>query len=455
MTQSSTLSRLSALNTNIVADALNKLELKGAVYGLRPLWNCPNIVGRATTVKVSLKPDVHPTTDSAPSTLAEATTDGRILLISGGIDGVSCSDAIIEKAWKSKSVIGIIIDGMCQDVHSAHNEPCPIYGCGVTAISENSHTMGAVFGVPLVMRGVTVHQDDYVTADNFGTICIPAKHIEQVLDIAEEIGRRQNLIVQAIQDGLPPSEVMDGPKFEAIPKGAQSQAVAVSSNSNPKKATAEDQELVELFADLDTAAVSDALDKLGICGQARGLMPLEKYAKVTVGPAFTVRYIPVGRPAGTVGDFIDEVAEGDFVVIDNGGRTDCTVWGDIMTQYAGLRGIAGSVIDGVCRDVIRAIDDHYPLFTVGHWMRTGKDRVEVGAVNESIGVGGVHVKPRDIVVADANGVVFVPREHAREVADIARWIEKSEAGIREMILNGATLAKAREVFKYSQLQRTE
>lgn len=455
MTQSSILSRLSALNTNIVADALEKLELKGAVYGLRPLWNSPTIVGRASTVKVSLKPDVDPTTYTATTALAEATADDRILVISGGINGVSCSDAIIEKAWKSNRIRGTVIDGMCQDLHSALNEPCPIYGCGVTTISENSHTMGADFGVSLIMRGVTVHQDDYVTADSYGTVCIPAKHIEQVLDVAEQLHRRQNLIVQAIQDGRPSSEVLNDPELTTIHKGAQSQAVAVSSNSNPKKATAEDQELVSLFADMDTAAVSDALDKLGICGQARGLMPLEKYGKVTVGPAFTVRYIPVGRPAGTVGDFIDDIAEGDFVVIDNGGRTDCTVWGDIMTQYAGLRGIAGSVIDGVCRDVTRAIDDHYPLFTVGHWMRTGKDRVEVGAVNESIGVGGVHVKPRDIVVADANGVVFVPRDRAREVADIARWIETSEAGIREMILNGATLAKAREVFKYSQLQRTE
>jgi regulator of RNase E activity RraA len=53
------------------------------------------------------------------------------------------------------------------------------------------------------------------------------------------------------------------------------------------------------------------------------------------------------------------------VVIDNGGRTDCTVWGDILTQYAGQRKVAGTVIGGVCRDVNRALADEYPLFTTG------------------------------------------------------------------------------------------
>src|ERR1700761_893094 len=114
--------------------------------------------------------------------------------------------------------------------------------------------------------------------------------------------------------------------------------------TNPKKASPEDRELVELLTGLDTPGVSDALDKLGIHGQVLGIAPLADYTKVVVGPAFTVKYVPASVPPGTVGDFIDEVAQGDVVVIDNDGRTDCTVWGDIMTQYAGLRDIAGTVI---------------------------------------------------------------------------------------------------------------
>ncbi|VWC70706.1 diguanylate cyclase [Burkholderia lata] len=217
----------------------------------------------------------------------------------------------------------------------------------------------------------------------------------------------------------------------------------------------DDQTLVALLAGLDTPAVSDALDTLGIAGQCVGVMPLADPAQVVIGPAFTVRYATAGTPPGTVGDFVDEVRAGDVVVIDNDGRTDCTVWGDIMTQYAGLRGIAGTVIDGVCRDVARALADRYPLFTKGRFMRTGKDRVQVEAVNAPVSIGTARVCSRDIVVADANGVVVVPRARVREVADIARGIEAVEQHIRDRIAAGATLADARAALGYHTLQRRD
>ncbi|MCS3472343.1 regulator of RNase E activity RraA [Pseudomonas sp. JUb42] len=215
----------------------------------------------------------------------------------------------------------------------------------------------------------------------------------------------------------------------------------------------QDQELVALFDGLDTPGVSDALDKLGLPGQCLGIMPLADYRQVIVGPAFTVRYVSASTPPGTVGDFVDDVAPGDVVVIDNDGRTDCTVWGDIMTQYAGSRGIAATVIDGVCRDVNKALGDGYPLFSKGRFMRTGKDRVEVEAVNQPVSIGQARVCARDIVVADANGVVIVPRERAREVAECARGIEAVEARIRGLLAEGKSLREARAELGYHTLQR--
>jgi regulator of RNase E activity RraA len=216
-----------------------------------------------------------------------------------------------------------------------------------------------------------------------------------------------------------------------------------------------DEELVALFDGLDTPGVSDALDKLGLPGQALGIIPLANYTKVVVGPAFTVKYGPASSPPGTVGDFIDDVAPGDVVVIDNDGRTDCTVWGDIMTQYASLRGIAGTVIDGVCRDVGKALADNYPMFSAGRFMRTGKDRVQVESVNATVAIGTARVAARDIVVADANGVVIVPRGRAREVAETARKIEQVESLIREQITQGKRLGEARAALGYHKLQTKE
>ncbi len=214
-----------------------------------------------------------------------------------------------------------------------------------------------------------------------------------------------------------------------------------------------DQQLVALFEGLDTPGVSDAMDKLGIPGQCLGIAPLDNYSGTVVGPAFTVQYVPANTPPGSVGDFIEDVLPGDVVVIANAGRTDCTVWGDIMTQYAGARGIAATVIDGVCRDVSKALGDGYPLFTRGRYMRTGKDRVEVLSVNQPVAISETRVCARDIVVADANGVLVVPRARAAEVAQVARQIEAVESQIRAQIEAGKTLKQARESLGYHTLQR--
>src|SRR5690348_9086664 len=144
--------------------------------------------------------------------------------------------------------------------------------------------------------------------------------------------------------------------------------------------------LVEGFKALASAAISDALDRLQIPGQAQGIASLRLGYHI-VGRAFTVRYLPVGSTKGTVGDYVDDVPPGGVIVLDNGGRLDCTVWGDILTAMANQRGVAGTVIDGVCRDVHRALGLSYPIYSRGRFMRTGKDRVEVSDVNRPVTVG--------------------------------------------------------------------
>src|ERR1019366_6114760 len=106
---------------------------------------------------------------------------------------------------------------------------------------------------------------------------------------------------------------------------------------------------VERAAKLDTTAISDAMDRLGIAGQCLNIKPRDPRFRLT-GRAFTILYGPAGKPAGTVGDFIDNVAPCSVVVLDNGGRENATVWGDILTEIAHRRGLAGTVIDGACRD---------------------------------------------------------------------------------------------------------
>jgi 4-hydroxy-4-methyl-2-oxoglutarate aldolase len=154
-----------------------------------------------------------------------------------------------------------------------------------------------------------------------------------------------------------------------------------------------------------------------------------------------------------VGDYLDDVAPGDVVVLDNGGRTDCTVWGDILTDMAAHRGVAGTVIDGVCRDVRRALDIGYPIYSRGRFMRTGKDRVEVSDVGRPVTIGGVQVAPGDLLLGDADGVVAVPRALEEQVLEVCAAIAEREDAILAAVLAGATLAEARQRHGYHVLQR--
>lgn len=208
---------------------------------------------------------------------------------------------------------------------------------------------------------------------------------------------------------------------------------------------------VERAARLDTASLSDAMDKLGIAGQCLGLQPRHSASRMA-GRAYTVRYGPAGKPAGTVGDFLDDLPAGTVVVLDNGSRVDATVWGDIMTELAHRKGLAGTVIDGICRDTAVCLALGYPVYSRGHWMRTGKDRVQVEATQVPVNIGNARVAPGDLVRGDADGVVVLPREHEEAILSTAEAIEHAEAAIRDAVRNGMRLDEARRHFKYHQLQ---
>ena len=210
-------------------------------------------------------------------------------------------------------------------------------------------------------------------------------------------------------------------------------------------------DIINKFKTLDATCVSDALDRLGISGGCHGISPIVAGAKA-VGPAFTVSYVPCGVEKGTVGDFLDDVEPGQIVVLDNAGRTYCTVWGDIMTVYSQKKGIAGTVIDGVCRDLPRILETGYPIFTRGRFMMTGKDRVEVSNINVPVSIGNVQVCPDDIVVCDDTGVVIVPKGNTSEVLETALQIDEAEQKILGLLDQGLSLKEARKELGYHNLQ---
>jgi 4-hydroxy-4-methyl-2-oxoglutarate aldolase len=171
------------------------------------------------------------------------------------------------------------------------------------------------------------------------------------------------------------------------------------------------------------------------------------------GRAYTILYGPIdAEKPGTVGDYIDDLPPGTVVVLDNGGREDATVWGDILTAVARYRKLAGTVIDGANRDVHLSLSLGYPIYSRSYSMRTGKDRVQVDAVQVPVTIGDARVQPGDLVRGDADGVVVIPRSREEEVLDIAEHIEASEQQIRSLVESGLSLRDAREKLQYHKLQ---
>ena len=208
---------------------------------------------------------------------------------------------------------------------------------------------------------------------------------------------------------------------------------------------------IERASKLDTATLSDALDRLNLDGQCYRIKPRSPNFRMA-GRAWTLLYGPAGKPPGTVGDYIDDIPPGSVIVLDNRGREDATVWGDILTEIAHKKGIAGTVIDGINRDVALCLELEYPIYSRDSWMRTGKDRVQVEATEVPVSIGGVRVCPGDLMRGDADGVVVIPKAQEEKVLEAAEQIQAAEDSIRASVRTGMSLREAREKHRYHSLQ---
>ncbi len=212
----SLLDRLASLDTNTVSDALDFLGLPGATVGLRPLWDCPKVTGRASTIQLGPKTDAKPAVHLISPVVDAVTTADRVLVIAGGAQGISCWGDILANAARARRIRGSVIDGLSRDIEGSESIGYPVYGRGVTMISARNRVVQIDSGKPVQMAGVTVHEDDFVIADRCGTVFVPAARIEAVLDLAERIARRQDGMVAAVRAGRSVAEVMHDTEFDAI-----------------------------------------------------------------------------------------------------------------------------------------------------------------------------------------------------------------------------------------------
>ncbi|HQL30377.1 MAG TPA: hypothetical protein PLM61_06615 [Thermoanaerobaculales bacterium] len=221
----------------------------------------------------------------------------------------------------------------------------------------------------------------------------------------------------------------------------------------------EDQALIALYAGLRVADVSDGMDAAGLQNVGlvdRAIRPLwtdtTTYRHRFVGIAVTARYVPTNLPpAGRreaadfdrwVGQWYEELSPepfdvllrpGSVLVLDDADNVDVGSIGSYNILAWKQRGMVGVVTDGTARDTDEVETEGVPLYLrgVGRGIRPGRNQIE--SVNRPVVCGGVLVVPGDVVVADGDGVIVVPRAVAAEVARYARGIlDGDKAGRREL-----------------------
>jgi regulator of RNase E activity RraA len=220
--------------------------------------------------------------------------------------------------------------------------------------------------------------------------------------------------------------------------------------------------LVKKYDGLRVTDVLDAMQAVGL--QDRGVMdktirPLwrdntDKVSHRFYGVAITYQYLPTNKPAAGKmsyeefkkwhSDWYQEYAPerfatlikpGHALVIDAQGIENTGFVGSNNTLNWYSRGMTGVVTNGNCRDTDELILEKIPVYTKYQGGGTRPGRIEAGAVNTPVVVGGVLVRPGDLVVGDGDGVIVVPREHVDEVAkiawDIANGDKKTRRGLYE------------------------
>ncbi|MEK6481189.1 RraA family protein [Catalinimonas sp. 4WD22] len=209
-----------------------------------------------------------------------------------------------------------------------------------------------------------------------------------------------------------------------------------------------EKELCERYEELYTGAVNDVLREHALLDQAlpNEIMPLAMEMKAA-GIAYTIRSVKDPSFKGEMekrAEMLDDMPRECMVVWDTGGETEAAHWGEVMTASAIARGARGAVIEGGLRDTMQVLAQNFPVFHKYRSSNGTLGRCKITAYNVSVKIGKVTIYPGDLIFADVDGALVVPREIAYEVLVRAEEIKKGEQEIRSWVKEGFSAKKVVE-----------
>ena len=195
---------------------------------------------------------------------------------------------------------------------------------------------------------------------------------------------------------------------------------------------------------LSSSIISDVLDGMGIRMQAMDttIRPVQD-GMMIVGYAATMlmtdQYDHDKDTFTLQFQAIDALKEGEVMMVCSNGSERAALWGELLSTAARYRGARGAIIDGVARDINLIREMSFPVFAKGINPISSKGRVIAVDHGCPVEIGGVMVYPGDLVVADIDGVVVVPRDKAEEVVEQALDVAARETKTRDELRKGAGL----------------
>jgi 4-hydroxy-4-methyl-2-oxoglutarate aldolase len=210
--------RLLRLDTGAVSDALDQLGIRGAVFGIRPIWQAPRIAGPAMTVKAvaagPTKPPQHINVHAI-----DAAEPGSVLVIdNSGRPDVSCLGDLQSLAAKTRGLSGAVIDGACRDVDQIREIGFPVFTRAVVPITARGRIQQEAWNVMVQVGGIQVRPGDWVIADGSGVVFIPADRVAEVIAAGEEIVAREEAMAEAVRGGRSIVDVMAEFNYEGMLK---------------------------------------------------------------------------------------------------------------------------------------------------------------------------------------------------------------------------------------------
>ena len=210
--------------------------------------------------------------------------------------------------------------------------------------------------------------------------------------------------------------------------------------------SADHSEFIRLAdARLTTCNISDSLDKCGYRDQVafNRLVSLRLEDRI-MGRARTVRFEedPNPNPENPYDDmiaFIDSVEPGEIVVIATGRSNKTAFWGELFSAAAKARGALGMITDGNIRDTDKILIVDFPVFSISHRPLDYRGRMKVTEIQTTVTVEGVDIHPGDLLMADNDGVVVIPKEIESDVLDAARKRVMTESTVLSELQAGSTL----------------